>query len=319
MRREGRKKEAATAYRAALAIENARLYRRAQRAIEARDGVLGVVAHDLRSPLTAILMVVARLRRTRLDAESHSQVVDGIERVVGERKPGDVFGEVPIALGTVFPVGFRAAEPSRVMRIEARDYHAVAAEVPDIAKEVGRLAAHRMSGSRGLQGIAAEPPPPRAIVVGHRWDASCTELRRFLDRNQVTYEWLTPDRRGAAERWEGQLPLDEDLPAIRVVGGKTVIPRGSPATRSVLVTNVPTRPGCPVRGIERPLSAGWFLMLSGVSPCTACHTISPLLRSMALMRPYGGLTSGSPRTFKPPPPPPSPSAAAAAGVPPTVA
>src|SRR4051794_34161036 len=37
--------------------------------------------------------------------------VDGIERVVGKRHPGDIFGEVPIALGTVFPVGFRAAEP----------------------------------------------------------------------------------------------------------------------------------------------------------------------------------------------------------------
>lgn len=33
--------------------------------------------------------------------------VDGIERVVGVRNPGDIFGEVPIALGTVFPVGFR--------------------------------------------------------------------------------------------------------------------------------------------------------------------------------------------------------------------
>ena len=33
------------------------------------------------------------------------KLVDGIERVVGERRPGDVFGEVPIALGTVFPVG----------------------------------------------------------------------------------------------------------------------------------------------------------------------------------------------------------------------
>ena len=37
------------------------------------------------------------------------KLVDGIERVVGERHPGDVFGEVPIVLGTVFPVGFRAA------------------------------------------------------------------------------------------------------------------------------------------------------------------------------------------------------------------
>ena len=37
------------------------------------------------------------------------KLVDGIESVVGERHPGDIFGEVPIVLGTVFPVGFRAA------------------------------------------------------------------------------------------------------------------------------------------------------------------------------------------------------------------
>ena len=151
------------------------------------------------------------------------KLVDGIERVVGERRPGDVFGEVPIVLGTVFPVGFRAAEPSRVMRIEANDYHAVAAVVPDLGKEVGRLAAHRMGGSRGLQGLAAEPPPPRAIVVGHRWDASCTELRRFLDRNQVTFKWLTPGTPDAGDRWGGPLPADGDLPAIQIVGGKTVV------------------------------------------------------------------------------------------------
>jgi thioredoxin reductase (NADPH) len=115
-----------------------------------------------------------------------TRLVDGIERVLGERRPGDVFGEVPIVLGTVFPVGFRAAEPSRVMRIEAHDYHAVAAVVPEVASQVGKLAAHRMGGAGGLQGIAAEPPPPRALVVGHRWDPSSAELRRFLDRTRST-------------------------------------------------------------------------------------------------------------------------------------
>jgi thioredoxin reductase (NADPH) len=152
-----------------------------------------------------------------------TRLIDGIERVLGERHPGDVFGEVPIVLGTVFPVGFRAAVPSRVMRIEPQDYHAVAAVVPDVAMEVGKLASHRMGGARGLQGIAAEPPPPRAIVVGHRWDASCAELRRFLDRNQVTFTWLTPDTPDAQDEWGSPLPPEADWPAIRVVDGKTVV------------------------------------------------------------------------------------------------
>ena len=162
------------------------------------------------------------------------RLVDGIERVLGERGVGDVFGEVPIVLGTVFPVGFRAAEASRVMRVDASDYHAVAAVVPDVAKEVGRLAAHRMGGSLGLQGLAAEPPPPRAIVVGQRWDASCAELRRFLDRNQITFKWVTPDAADAADLWGGPLPGEEDMPAIRVVDG-TTLARPDPRTVAELL------------------------------------------------------------------------------------
>jgi thioredoxin reductase (NADPH) len=149
--------------------------------------------------------------------------VDGIDRVLGERLPGDVFGEVPISLGTFFPVGFRAAERTRVMRIEPHDYHAVASVTPMVAEEIGKLASHRMSGSRGLQGLAAAPPPPRATVVGHKWDVDCSTLRRFLDRNQITFQWVTPDAPDAVDQWGGALPAEGDLPVIRVVGGKTVV------------------------------------------------------------------------------------------------
>ncbi len=145
---------------------------------------------------------------------------DGIPRVVGGRGVGELFGEVPIALATTFPFGFRAAEPSRVMRIEAHEYHAIAASAPEVGVKLGALARERISG---LQGIAAEPPPPRAIVLGHRWDASCAELRRFLDRNQVTFRWITPDAPDAADQWGGPLPAEEDYPVIRVVNGKTVV------------------------------------------------------------------------------------------------
>ena len=52
------------ATRAALALENARLYRAAQRASRARDEVLGVVSHDLRNPLSAVAMCARVLRDT---------------------------------------------------------------------------------------------------------------------------------------------------------------------------------------------------------------------------------------------------------------
>jgi thioredoxin reductase (NADPH) len=151
------------------------------------------------------------------------RMVDGVERVLGNRDPGDVFGEVPIVLGTVFPVGFRAAGPTRVLRLEPSDYHALAAAVPDVSKQVGNLATYRMQGPRGLSGLAAEQRPPRAIVVGSRLDADTTTLRHFLDRNQVSFTWLAGDAPDAEQAWGGQLPPEPDWPVVRVVDGKTVV------------------------------------------------------------------------------------------------
>jgi thioredoxin reductase (NADPH) len=151
------------------------------------------------------------------------KLVDGVERVVGERQPGDVFGEVSITLGLPHPAGFRAAEPSRVFRIEPHDYHTVAAVVPDAAKHIGLLASDRIAGPRGLQSIISESAPDRAIVLGHRWDPACSELRRFLERNQIRFRWLQPDVPEDAEHWWGSLPAEGDYPAIRIVDGKTVV------------------------------------------------------------------------------------------------
>jgi thioredoxin reductase (NADPH) len=151
------------------------------------------------------------------------KTVDGVGRVVGTRRSGDIFGEVPITIGTLFPVGFRAAERSRVLRLGPADYHTLAAVAPDVAAEVGRLAAHRIGGPTGLQGLAAEAAPPRALVVGARLDPDCTQLRRFLDRNQISFSWLRPDMEDAPAQWGGPLPEERDCPVVRVIGGKTVV------------------------------------------------------------------------------------------------
>ena len=54
------------AVRTAMALDKARLYRIAQHAVQTRDEVLGIVAHDLRNPLGAILIQTGLLRQLDL-------------------------------------------------------------------------------------------------------------------------------------------------------------------------------------------------------------------------------------------------------------
>ena len=145
---------------------------------------------------------------------------DGVERTLGWRKPGTIFGEVPIALGTPFPGGYRAAEPSRVMRVDIQQYYAIAAVSKEISLKVSALARERIGG---LQSITNEPPKPRATVVGNRWDSTCSDLRRFLARNQITFNWLTPDAPELARLWPGERPQECDCPVLLLADGEVMV------------------------------------------------------------------------------------------------
>lgn len=75
------------ARRAAFAVENARLYRTASRAIRARDDVIGIVAHDLRNPLSAVLVQAQLLRRYGPEADGRSKKpAERIERAATRMK-----------------------------------------------------------------------------------------------------------------------------------------------------------------------------------------------------------------------------------------
>jgi len=147
------------------------------------------------------------------------KVIEGIDRRLGWRLPGTIFGEVPIALGTPFPGGYRAVEPSRVMRVEARQYYAIAAASPEISVKIGALARERIGG---LQGLAAEPPRARVTLFGPRWDTACSDLRRFLARNQISHDWVTPDSPDLPTLWSGDHPADADCPVLRLADGTVV-------------------------------------------------------------------------------------------------
>ena len=151
------------------------------------------------------------------------RLIDGAERVIGERRPGQVYGEMSIVFGMPHPAGLRAAEPARCFKVEPNDYHTIAAAVPAVAERVGKLAAYRMGGSGGLQALVSQPEPVRALVLGRRSDGACAELRRFLDRNQIRFEWLDPESPGDMTKWSGAAPAGQDLPVVRIINGKTVV------------------------------------------------------------------------------------------------
>lgn len=68
------------ASRVALAVDNARLHEALERAIQARDEVLGIVAHDLRNPLNAIVLRAHTLGLPGGDPARYQSAADSICR-----------------------------------------------------------------------------------------------------------------------------------------------------------------------------------------------------------------------------------------------
>ena len=141
---------------------------------------------------------------------------DGVERTLGWRLPGQIFGEVPLAFATPFPGGYRAAEPARVMRVEPQHYFAVAAAAPEVAEKLGALARERIGG---LQGVAMQAPKAQVALLGDRWDPACGELRRFLARNQIAHDWVLADAANADSAWGGGVPAEAERPLLRLADG----------------------------------------------------------------------------------------------------
>jgi thioredoxin reductase (NADPH) len=149
-----------------------------------------------------------------------TKTIEGIERVIGERCADELFGEVPLVLGTPFPANLRAAEPARVMRVDAREFHTIAASAPEVSARVGASARERM---QGLQDIAAEASAAQVTILGPRYDPACHDLRRFLDRNSIAFEWVEPDEPELEHLWPEWRDAGDAFPVLRFEDGSVVV------------------------------------------------------------------------------------------------
>lgn len=157
--------------------------------------------------------------------------VNGVERVIARRRPGDLYGEVPMMLSTPLPASHRAVDESRVLRMDAATFFTLAAMAPQVAATVGASAQQRIEG---LKEIAAETAAPDMTVIGPLVDPRVHSVRTFLNRNRIRFETIDTDapenhnRRSehvpVIELREGGRLLAPTLREIALAGGLAVVP-----------------------------------------------------------------------------------------------
>jgi PAS domain S-box-containing protein len=129
------------AQRAAFAIDNARLYQAATRAIRERDDVLGMVAHDLRNPLGAIRMNAQLLRRREGEAAPES------------RSPADAIARAASRMDRLI------ADLLDIARLEAGRLSIEPVQVPTASVVADALDAHRAQAVSTSGTLVAELAP----------------------------------------------------------------------------------------------------------------------------------------------------------------
>jgi len=203
-----------------------------------------------------------------------TKLVDGVERVLGERLPGAFFGEVPMIFDTPFPAGLRAAEPSRLIKLDTKAFHTIAAADHSISATVGATARTRIEGLREL---AEQAPEPELTIIGPRLAAQGYALRSFLDGNRVAYDWISPGDPEAAGA-KGPYPI------VRLRDGTRLV---SPSMREIAVG---------VGLTVKPSRASYDVVVVGSGPAglaAAVYGVSEGLSTLLIERDSPGGQAGT--------------------------
>ena len=155
------------------------------------------------------------------------KTVAGVERAINEFGPGDYVGEVPLLLGSPAIASIRAAEPSRVCRLDAADFRELIVACAELNARLLQTMATRI---QGLQQLATEAPLATVTIIGHRYDLACHALRDFLARNHVAFRWYGPRDPEARVGLTVEPQADEIYPVVIFPDGARLV---TPSFRDV--------------------------------------------------------------------------------------
>ena len=144
--------------------------------------------------------------------------INGVERRVGKRRPGEMYGEVPVMLSTNLPASYGAIEASRVLQARLRQLLRARRDGAAGRRDGRRVgpAAHRVPKE-----LAAETAKPDMTVIGPSIDPRVHEIRTFLNRNRISYD----DGRHAAIRRRRRAPRDtsDRFPVVELADGTVLV------------------------------------------------------------------------------------------------
>jgi thioredoxin reductase (NADPH) len=147
---------------------------------------------------------------------SVSKSFGGIEREINKYQAGSFFGELPLLLGSPALASLRAAQASRVARLDEHDFRELIVSCPKLNAELMRTMATRIDY---LQQAALETPVATVTIIGHRFDLACHDLRDFLARNRVLVHWHDPRDPEARVGLPATPQADETYPVVVLPDG----------------------------------------------------------------------------------------------------
>jgi thioredoxin reductase (NADPH) len=140
--------------------------------------------------------------------------VHGVERRIEVFRAPNYFGELPLMLGSPAIASVRAMEPSRAAQLDHTSFSELFSACEHFSTELTRSMTRRFAQLRGL---AAEAPPDTVKVTGHPYDIACHDMRDFLARNHVAFEWIDITRLPEKPR------PDERFPTVTLTDGRRLV------------------------------------------------------------------------------------------------
>ncbi len=162
---------------------------------------------------------------------------DGESLVITTHGPGRFLGELNLLTGLRVFVSARVAESGEVLAVPVKTFRRIIATEPQLSDKI--LAAFMARRADLITGAAAT-----TRVVGSRYSPETLQIREFLARTRLPYQWLDPDADPQVDSLLEEFQIEPaDLPVV-VSSGK-VFRRTSPGVLSeylgITVANAPER------------------------------------------------------------------------------